>query len=213
MPQKPAILITAGPTHEPIDAVRYLANRSSGTLGIAIAEASVRRACPTTLLLGPTPLTPDPEFQIDIRRFTTTSDLETSLQLHAPAADLIIMLAAVADFRPAHPPRLDKLPREEQSLSLTLERTPDLIAALAINRPRVDQKIVAFALEPAEHLVERATAKLARKGVDAIVANPLETMDAPTISAHLIFPGTAPLAAPENLPKAEFAEWLLDQLL
>ncbi len=217
MTPKPSILITAGPTHEPIDAVRYIANRSSGSLGIALAEAAARHSLPTTLLLGPTSITPDPTLPITTLRFTTATDLQALLTEHAPQADLVIMAAAVADYRPATPSPNTKIPRDQDSITLTLEKTPDLVAAVAQQRRESGRQpgggVIAFALEHKDNLIERATAKLARKGVDAIVANPLETMDAPTITAYLIFPDRTTIPAPPNLPKPEFGRWLLDQLL
>lgn len=200
------LLITAGPTHEPIDAVRYLANRSSGRLGIALADAALQRGWDPHLLLGPTPLNPPENVRCD--RYQTTADLETLLAQHFAVCDLLIMAAAVADYRPVARTS-EKLERREGKLILELESTPDLVAGCAAKR-RPEQRIVAFALEAPEQLQARAAAKLKRKGVDAIVANPLETMDATSITASILTTDGEIHTPPENTPKAAFAAWLLD---
>jgi phosphopantothenoylcysteine decarboxylase / phosphopantothenate---cysteine ligase len=210
------LLVTAGPTHEPIDAVRYIANRSSGRLGLAIAVAATGRGLPTTLLLGPTALRPPDRTLLSVHRFRDTASLQELLDRHWPQQDVLIMAAAVADYRPVTgairgDAGAGKIARGDQPIALHLEPTPDLVADLA-RTSRADQRIVAFALEPAEGLLESARAKLQRKGAHAIVANPLETMDAPTISAILLLRGGRTIEAPPEMEKDEFAEWLLDRL-
>ncbi|MFO0829724.1 MAG: phosphopantothenoylcysteine decarboxylase [Phycisphaerales bacterium] len=214
-------LVTAGPTHEPIDAVRYLGNRSSGRMGVAIAEAAHARGCAVTLCLGPVPtpmLAPD----VELARFTTTDDLRALLARHAAAADVVVMAAAVADFRPTGPPRAGKLERvadRAEPLRLELESTPDLLAEVASHR-RSGQLLVGFALEEPDRLDERARAKLVRKGVDAIVANSLRTMDADDIDGKLIVadgrvlvPEPADHPAAGRVSKSVFARWLVDALI
>jgi phosphopantothenoylcysteine decarboxylase/phosphopantothenate--cysteine ligase len=218
-PAPTRVLITAGPTHEPIDAVRYIANRSSGRLGIALATAAVDRGLPTTLLLGPTCLQPPDRTLLSVHRFRETASLQRLLLEQWPAHDMLIMAAAVADYRPrgggtdtstgtATP---KKITRTEQAMSLELEPTPDLLAGLAPTT-RDDQRVVAFALEPGDRLIDSARAKLHRKGAHAIVANPLETMDAETISATLLRRDGTSTEAPAHMTKSDFATWLLDQL-
>ena len=210
------LLLTAGPTHEPIDAVRYIGNRSSGRLGCAVADAAAARGWDVRLLLGPTRLEPaDP--RVHVERFTTVADLERLLIRRLPGCDLLVMAAAVADYRPAAD-QTDpggKLRRTPGDLVLRLEPTPDLVAG-CVSRRREDQLIVGFALEPAESLLASAKSKIERKGVDAIVANPLETMDAEGIEARLIgAPGTpieAGISTPGKIAKTEFADWLVDRL-
>ncbi len=205
------VLITAGPTHEPIDGVRYIANRSSGRVGIAIAEAAARLGCDVTLLLGPTPRSPQ-HTRIRAVRFQSTADLERLLAEHFPTCDLLIMAAAVADYRPRNPSSgATKLRRTEQALTLELEPTPDLLAAVA-KAKRPGQTVVGFALEPAERLMESARSKLARKNLDFIVANPLETMDAPTIAATVIGHDGSTRQTPGAMEKEQFGEWLVDLL-
>src|SRR5688500_9859369 len=96
---RPHVLITAGPTHEPIDSVRYIANRSSGRMGLALAEAAMERGWATTLVLGPTPLTPTENSHLRIVRFQSTDDLQSLLGKLWPSHDVLFMAAAVADYR------------------------------------------------------------------------------------------------------------------
>lgn len=209
------LLITAGPTQEPIDAVRFIGNRSSGRLGVALADVAAARGWSVTLLLGPTPLTPvNP--QVNTRRFRTTADLEALLTTYFPESDVLIMAAAVADYRPKPPAHHSdaaqgKLKRSESNLTLELEPTPDLLAACGRTR-RPGQTLIGFALEPRERLLESAAAKVVRKGVDLIVANSLETMDAPTIEAHLVGPRGVEDRTTGSMSKDAFALWLLDRI-
>jgi phosphopantothenoylcysteine decarboxylase / phosphopantothenate---cysteine ligase len=223
------ILITAGPTHEPIDAVRYIANRSSGRLGIALAEEAANRGLQTTLLLGPTHLEPQAHSYLKVARFRTAADLQRLLRSHWPEHDTLIMAAAVADYRPrshvgsqssevggqpnaASRGRQTKIPRTDQPLTLELEPTPDLLAEVSTHA-RPDQRLVGFALEPVERLLESARSKLARKRIDVIVANPLETMDDKALpaGATVVFcDGREIEIAP--MSKREFARRLMDIL-
>jgi phosphopantothenoylcysteine decarboxylase/phosphopantothenate--cysteine ligase len=242
------MLITAGPTHEPIDEVRYIANRSSGKMGIAIAEAARHAGWDVTLLLGPTLLnpplvrgdeTPPPlprggegdqcgspkRWSVEESRtadaaktrtirFTTTEDLRSLLAEHFPKCDVLVMAAAVADYRPVKS-AAGKIKRGDERLTLELEATPDLVAECA-KRKRQDQFIVGFALEEPDKLRERAIEKLKRKGLDAIAANPLRTMDSEMTEARLfqIAGGqvTEPRAAAGATTKKAFARWLIEWL-
>jgi len=212
------LLITAGPTHEPIDAVRYIANRSSGRLGIALANEGAERGWTTTLLLGPTPLVAQ-DTRVRTIRFSSTADLERLLAEHAPMCDCLIMAAAVADYRPRSGGEgPEKLRRSSAPITLELEPTPDLLAGISSAR-RPGQVLVGFALEPRHQLLNSARAKLASKGVDCIVANPLETLEGDSIEATLVEgpardPAEARIGAstPGRVPKATFAQWLLDRL-
>ena len=235
--------MTAGPTHEPIDEVRHLGNRSSGRVGVEIALAAARRDWPTTVLLGPvsdlaglaiappsasaagpsdggarSPTGIADLNAIELVRFVTAQDLETQLAIHGPESDLLVMAAAVADHRPArvHP---GKLRREGGPLSLELEPVPDLVGEFAVRRRVVCGRrrpfIVAFALEPASSLETSARVKLARKGVDAIVANPIETLASDGIDATLIAAdggSSRPAPIGNAVSKRIFADWLLDQV-
>lgn len=209
------LLITAGPTHEPIDAVRYIANRSSGRLGIALAEGAAAIGWAVTLLLGPTPRTVQ-STGVRVRRFQTTADLEALLRDELLGCDILVMAAAVADYRPrpaerGTPITQTKLRREMRTLALELEPTPDLLAGCAARR-RPGQLLVGFALEPRDRLMDSARGKLVRKGLDMIVANPLETMDGETIEATVIARDGREWSTPGAIDKSAFAMWLLERL-
>ncbi len=215
-PRRPAprLLISAGPTQEPIDAVRFIGNRSSGKLGIRLAEQAAHRGWKVTLALGPVCSEPqDPS--VEVVRFRTTADLEAILTERWPHADVLVMAAAVADYRPKADPEdlKSKKRRSAEGMTIDLEATPDLLAACAATR-RPGQRLVGFALEPREQMARSAIEKLGRKGVDVIVANPLETMDAPNIEAtaystpDLGFNNGRATGGP--ITKDRFADWLLD---
>lgn len=203
------LLLTAGPTHEPIDAVRFLGNRSSGRMGVALADAAAAAGWDVTLLLGPVATRPT-NASVVVRPFTTCDDLRTLLRECAPAADVLIMAAAVADYRPKPNPAMSggKFRRTSAAMSLELEPTPDLLAEVAASR-RPDQLFIGFALEPRAELLESARAKLVRKKVDLVVANPLETMDSPSVEATVLTADGSRIDTPGIMPKTEFAGWLM----
>lgn len=160
------VVITAGPTREAIDPVRYLSNHSSGKMGYALAEAAVEAGARVTLISGPTGLpTPERVTRIDVT--SALEMLEASLA-QAPQCDLFVGAAAVADYRPAdyQPQKMKK--GNEDTLQITLTKNPDIIAAVAQieNRPIT----IGFAAE-SEQLLEYARGKRERKGLDAIIAN------------------------------------------
>ncbi|MFM8643421.1 MAG: phosphopantothenoylcysteine decarboxylase, partial [Phycisphaerales bacterium] len=197
-------LVTVGPTHEPIDEVRYLGNRSSGRLGMAIAESLAAEGCTVTVLAGPGVTATG---GLATERFVTTADLGRLLDRHWPTHDLLVMAAAVADYRPARTAS-GKMRREDGPVTLALEPTPDLLAGLA-SRTGPGRFIVGFALERPEELEATARRKLARKGVDAIVANPIDTMDADDVEATLFLrDGSMRSPGPGRLPTRAFARWL-----
>lgn len=211
-PKKPPrLLITAGPTWEPIDAVRYLANHSSGLMGLELAKSALNRAWPTTLLLGPTPLPLPVDSQLSLKRFQTTSDLQALLIDHFPTCDILIMAAAVADFRPKTAILDAKLKRTKTPLILELEPTPDLIELIS-KTAKPHQTVIGFALESANQLLESAQQKLKSKQLDAIVANDLQTMGSDEIEATVILKDGRTLTPDTKLSKADFADWLLDEV-
>ena len=207
-------LITAGPTREPVDAVRFLSNRSSGAMGVAVANAAaaVPAALPgagheVTLLLGPVDWAAVAGVSEGVRveRFETTADLEALLDKRFADCDVLVMAAAVADYRPVE---VGVGKRERAgAMTLSLEATPDLVAGCAM-RKRADQRVVAFALEEPAKLEERAAAKLKRKRVDAIVANTLRTMDAAEIDAVWLT-AAGVREASGIMSKRDFAAWLV----
>ena len=205
------IIVTAGPTHEPIDGVRYLANRSSGRMGISIAEAAAASGLPTTLLLGPVQLHPDENSGIDVQRFQTTAELQALLEQEWPSHDILFMAAAVADYRLPAPDLRGKHRRSAEGCTLELEATPDLLAGLS---KTTNQLTVGWALEPREELAERARTKLLRKKLDVIVANPLETIGAARIEPLVLIAGddtASEVETPEHMmDKTAFAGWLVE---
>ncbi|GGB15972.1 phosphopantothenate synthase [Sphingomonas metalli] len=175
------VLVTAGPTHEPIDPVRYIANRSSGRQGYAIAEALARLGARTTLVTGPVGL-PTP---LGVRRIDVeTADEMAAAVAAALPADAAVMVAAVADWRVA--PAMHKIKKGSGAPTLSLIENPDILAAVshAVPRPRL---VVGFAAET-EHVIEHAKAKLLRKGCDWIVANDVSqgVMGGPANQVHLV---------------------------
>ncbi len=201
------MLITAGPTHEDIDAVRYIANRSSGLMGVAIAEAARDSGWDVTLLLGP--VSAQAPSGVRVERFTSTDDLARLLDVHFASCDVLVMAAAVSDYRPANP-EPSKLSRKSELLKLELVATPDLVHLCAQKR-RSHQRIVGFALEEPALLDARAVQKLQSKKLDAMVANPLDTMGSDIIAAKIFTPnGRIHLPDPSGaIDKLTFARWLV----
>jgi phosphopantothenoylcysteine decarboxylase/phosphopantothenate--cysteine ligase len=205
------LLVTAGPTYEPLDPVRFLGNRSSGRVGVAIAQEAAARGVTVDLLLGPGRVEPDPQENVTITRFETAHDLGELLNTMAGGADLIIMAAAVSDFRPVHPPQERKI-RRDGRITLELEPVPDLLAALAATAG-ANQQVIGFALEHPDDLPEAAAEKLARKGCSGIVANGYGAMEGDEIEAMLLMADGRSWTTPGSIPKGVFASWLLDHLL
>ena len=167
------VLVTAGGTREPIDSVRFIGNRSSGRMGLALAEEAARRGADVTLIAAnvtiPLPV------GIDTVTVESTRELDGAVRERFPSVDVLIMAAAPADFRPKEVGE-GKLNREGAGLEMQLEPTDDIIAAVAAGR-RPDQTIVGFAAEHGEGAVERGRAKLSRKGLDAVVVNDIARSD------------------------------------
>lgn len=163
-------LVTAGPTYEDIDPVRFLGNRSSGKMGFALAESLAARGAEVTLVSGPTALLSEmPGIQrVDVR---SAAEMKTAVDRHAEAAQVIIMAAAVADYRPAIKAE-HKIKKGEGHWSIDLERTEDILAGLG-ERKQSGQLLIGFALESTDGL-ESARGKLKRKNLDAIVLNSLQ---------------------------------------
>jgi phosphopantothenoylcysteine decarboxylase/phosphopantothenate--cysteine ligase len=173
------LVVTAGPTHEPLDPVRYLGNRSSGKMGYALAAAAARRGATVTLIAGPTAL-PDP-VGLDVVHVEDARAMEAALATHAWGASGVIMAAAIADFRPGSPSE-KKLKRTEIGLAptISLDSNPDLLGGLGAERARrggVGPLLVGFAAETHD-VVGYARAKLAAKQVDLMVANDVTSPDA-----------------------------------
>ncbi len=158
------VLITAGPTREKIDPVRYLTNRSSGRMGYAIAEAALRRGARVLLVSGPTSLTPPGA--AEVTRVESAEEMRNAVSDLLPQATVVIKTAAVSDFRPKSSAR-QKIKRKGP-MTLELESTPDILKELATKK--TSQVIVGFAAET-ENVLENARQKLLSKNLDAIVVN------------------------------------------
>ncbi len=161
------VLVTAGGTREPLDAVRYLGNRSSGRMGVAVAEEAARRGADVTLVL--TAGSVAPTLPLEVVGVETAAELERATLQRAEAADVVVMAAAVADYRPAAPVA-GKRPKDGRGWTVELEPTGDVLAQLG-ERRRPGQTLVGFAAEHGPGAADRARAKLERKGADMIVMN------------------------------------------
>ena len=170
------LVVTAGPTFEDLDPVRYIGNRSSGRMGFAIADEATRRGAVVTLIAGPT-TAPEPKVQ-DVVRVRGAREMHDAVLARSADADVVVMAAAVADYTLAAP-AAQKVPKSEGAMTLVLTRTPDILKALGerradSGRPAV---LVGFAAET-ERVVDRATEKLRAKQADLIVANDVSRHDA-----------------------------------
>ena len=197
------ILITAGPTREPIDPVRYIGNRSSGKMGAALAEAAVSAGHAVTVVLGPVSISMPP---VPIVHVETAAQMQEAVLREFPRHDLLIMAAAVADYRPITI-ALRKMDRAGR-LVIECEPTPDIVA-LASRSKAPSQRIVGFSLEM-EGDLDRAQQKLDRKKLDLMVYNPVVTMDSEQVQAVLLWPD----GRRETLPamdKRQFAEILIER--
>jgi phosphopantothenoylcysteine decarboxylase/phosphopantothenate--cysteine ligase len=170
-----AVVVTAGPTYEDVDPVRYIGNRSSGRMGFAIAAEAARRGARVTLVAGPTHL--DVPSGVDIVRVRSAEEMHRAVIERAPRADVVVMAAAVADYAPDIRPQ--KVSKDAESLTLVLKKTPDILADLGSRRLAAGKGpvLVGFAAET-EDVVPRAIAKRERKHVDLIVANDVSRSDA-----------------------------------
>jgi phosphopantothenoylcysteine decarboxylase / phosphopantothenate---cysteine ligase len=168
------VLVTAGGTREPIDAVRYIGNRSSGRMGFALAEEAAALGAAVTVIAANVALPRSPRARyVDVG---TAAELKTACEDELGAADVLLMAAAVADFRPPHAPDAKLKKDEREELILALERTPDILSGLAAHR-RPDQILVGFAAEHGDRALHYGRDKLARKSLDAVVVNDIARAD------------------------------------
>jgi phosphopantothenoylcysteine decarboxylase/phosphopantothenate--cysteine ligase len=162
------VLITAGGTREPIDSVRYVGNRSSGRMGFALADQAERRGAEVTVIAANVALTRNPHVMyVEVE---TAAELASACTREFPACDVLLMAAAVSDFRPAAPLGAKIKKTEVGELHLDLERTEDVLSGLASAR-RPGQLLVGFAAEHGAGALDYGRDKLARKGLDAVVVN------------------------------------------
>lgn len=204
------VLVTAGPTREALDPVRYLTNRSTGKMGYAIARAASWRGASVTLVSGPTNL-PRPGY-MDVVDVVSAQEMYEAVTARADTADIIIKAAAVADYRPAQVAE-NKIKKSDGDLSIPLERTKDILAALG-ERKRPGQFLCGFSMET-ERLVENSRAKLERKHLDLIAANNTKAPGA----GFGVDTNILTLIAPDGerelplMSKREAANALLDEIL
>ena len=204
------VLVTAGPTCEDFDPVRFITNRSSGKMGYAVAEAAARRGAKVILISGPTALeTPEGVERIDVR---TAEEMLRAVQARFSPASIAIFAAAVADYRPAEPAAA-KIKRKNEALTIRLEPNPDILATVA--KEKGDRLVVGFAAET-DHVAENARKKLTQKNADLIVANDVTAegagFDVDTNIVTIFSRDTRDLPLP-RMTKAEVAQRVLDEVL
>ena len=163
------LLVTAGPTQESIDPVRYITNHSSGKMGYAIARQAMLRGADVTLVTGPVAIEP-PRF-VDVISVESAADMFEAVKSHSEESDIIIKSAAVADYRPSTVSD-EKVKKKDDNMSIALERTQDILKYLGENR-RDGQFICGFSMET-QNMIENSRKKLQKKNVDMIIANNLK---------------------------------------
>ncbi len=204
------ILVSAGPTCEDLDPVRFITNRSSGKMGYAVAEAAAKRGAKVILVSGPVNLeTPAGVERIDVRN---AEEMRRAVVERFADASIAVLAAAVADYRPTHP-RSEKIKKSSAPLAISLEPTTDILAQVAKNKG--NRIVVGFAAET-DHVAENARKKLASKNADLIVANDVTAegagFDRDTNVVTLFSRDGRDLALPK-MPKSEVAERILDEVL
>jgi phosphopantothenoylcysteine decarboxylase / phosphopantothenate---cysteine ligase len=204
------VMVTAGPTREPIDAARFISNPSTGKMGYALAAEARNRGADVVLISGPTHLPPPPG--VDRRSVTTASEMHQAVLDHASRCQVIIMAAAVSDFRPKDPSER-KLKKEGAPLAITLERTEDILQGLG--DAKEGRFLVGFAAET-DDLVRNAGDKLKKKHLDLIVANRIGSPDtgfaSETNMAVLMGRGGKVTELP-RMPKTELAGRIMDAIV
>ena len=163
------VLVTAGPTHEALDPVRFVTNHSSGKMGYAIAKMAMLRGADVTLISGPTSITVPPF--VKVIKISSAQEMFDAVATEAPTADYIFKAAAVADYTPAEVSE-EKLKKKDGDLSIPMKRTQDILKYLGENR-RENQIICGFSMET-QNMIENSREKLIKKGVDMICANNLK---------------------------------------
>ena len=200
------VVVTTGRTEEELDPVRVITNRSSGRMGIAIACAARLAGAQVKLIAGKTSVAVPAGF--DAVRVTSTEEMLAALRRAVPTADVLVMAAAPADFRPGVRSRVK---RKDRSIRLELERTPDMLAELSqASGVRGRPVMVGFSLESRD-LIRNSRAKLEKKNLDLIVANPVQTVDDDCVRATLIYPGGRLKRLP-NMSKSDFATRLMSEI-
>jgi phosphopantothenoylcysteine decarboxylase / phosphopantothenate---cysteine ligase len=204
------VLVTAGPTCEDLDPVRFITNRSSGKMGYSVAEAAARRGAKVILISGPTALeTPEGVERVDVR---TAEEMLRAVQARFTATSIAIFAAAVADYRPAEPATA-KIKRTKEPVTIKLEPNPDILATMA--KEKGERLVVGFAAET-DHVAENARKKLTQKNADLIVANDVTAegagFDVDTNIVTIFSRDSRDLPLP-RMTKAEVAQRILDEVL
>jgi phosphopantothenoylcysteine decarboxylase/phosphopantothenate--cysteine ligase len=202
------VVITAGGTREAIDPVRYVGNRSSGRMGVAIADAAIDAGARVILIAGPT--VDELPACAEVRRVESARDMEVAVRDAVPEGDILVMAAAVADFRPTeqHDQKLKKDPASDE-LVIRMTKNPDIIAG--VDRDEILK--IGFAAET-QSLMENASGKLAAKGLDMIVANDaVATIGSDRVRATLLFADGREPRALDDLGKDAFARELLAEIV
>jgi phosphopantothenoylcysteine decarboxylase / phosphopantothenate---cysteine ligase len=209
--QGETVLVTAGRTEEPLDAIRYIGNRSSGKMGYALAQASRRRGARVILVSGPTCL--EAPSGLVVERVRTAEEMSETVHAHLDGASVVLMAAAVADFRPAEV-RAEKIKKQHGPPTLKLEPTRDVLSEIGARR-RADQIVVGFAAET-DHVIENAAAKLRTKHLDLVVANDVTQegagFEADTNIVTILF-ADGHLKPLEKASKLEVANRILDEVV
>jgi len=206
------VLVTAGPTREAIDPVRFVSNRSSGRMGYALAEVAWRRGAAVTLVSGPTAL--PPPVGVELVRVETAAAMAEAVAAHLPAADVLVMAAAPADFRPAAPAAAKLTKEDGLPPPLAWALTADILQSTRPLR-RPDTRVVGFALETADDALARARAKLEAKGLDLVVLNRADEADSgfdTETNRVTVIDAAGRVDRWPLLPKAEVAERLWDRI-
>ncbi|HBC92957.1 MAG TPA: bifunctional phosphopantothenoylcysteine decarboxylase/phosphopantothenate--cysteine ligase CoaBC [Pelotomaculum sp.] len=205
-----SVLVTAGPTVEPIDPVRYLTNRSSGKMGYAVAGAALRRGARVILVSGPTAL--KPPHGVEFIGVQTAREMFDAVLAQYPHVDVVVKSAAVADYRPKEAAQ-HKIKKSQDEMTIELEKNPDILAELGRRKTR--QLLVGFAAETKE-LEKNALRKLEMKNLDLLVANdvtrPGAEFGSDTNIVKLVYPGQVVVQLPK-MDKKTLADRILDEVL
>ncbi|GFO86810.1 bifunctional phosphopantothenoylcysteine decarboxylase/phosphopantothenate--cysteine ligase CoaBC [Anaerostipes butyraticus] len=204
------VMVTAGPTVEAIDPVRYISNHSSGRMGYAIAKAAMLRGAKVTLISGPSSL--EPPMFVDVIKIQSAADMYEAVMAHKDEQDIIIKAAAVADYTPAEVSD-EKVKKKDDDMAIRLTRTRDILKALGENR-KEGQFLCGFSMET-QNMLENSRAKLKKKNIDMIVANNLKEKGAGfgTETNVVTFITEKEEAELPIMSKDEVADQLLDFIL
>jgi phosphopantothenoylcysteine decarboxylase/phosphopantothenate--cysteine ligase len=202
---KKRVLVTAGPTREAIDPVRYISNRSSGKMGYALAEAALKRGAAVTLITGPTDLTPPGG--VALVKVETAEEMYNAVATRFDRCDILIMAAAVADFKPRQM-KTSKIKKSNTTEAIEIEETTDILKELG--KKKSHQILIGFALET-DALIENAKTKLKEKNLDLIVANDPDAFDLDENKVTLISCGGG-VKDLGKMKKAQVAQKILDAI-